>query len=184
MPRSPSRECASQRSSLRRPRQLAGRASARRKSAREIPRAFKGRTLDDAFRRYEKGVSVDKRGTRHEVLHMGAIGRYEIAGVPLGEMKLPDITSDILGRWRDQRLTVDKVKARPSIATSTCSPTCLRLQQRNGSGSSSRQPPTYDARLTRPRAIDCTRRTRSNESALHSDLTKRRPRWPPRDISA
>ena len=70
----------------------------------------KGRTLDDAFRRYEKDVSVHKRGTRHEVLRMGAIGCYEIDGVPLGEMKLANITSDILGRWRDQRLTVDKVK--------------------------------------------------------------------------
>jgi len=41
---------------------------------------------------------------------MDAIARYEMAGVPLGEMRLADITSDILGRWRDQRLTVDKVK--------------------------------------------------------------------------
>jgi integrase len=55
-------------------------------------------------------VSVHKRGTPHEVLRMGAIGRYEIAGVPLGEMKLVDLTSDILGRWRDKRLTIDKVK--------------------------------------------------------------------------
>jgi integrase len=70
----------------------------------------KGRTLDDAFQRYEKEVSVHKRGTRHEVLRMGAIGRYKIAGTLLGDMKLVDITSDILGRWRDQRLTVDKVK--------------------------------------------------------------------------
>ncbi len=70
----------------------------------------KGRTLDDAFRRYEKEVSVHKRGTRHEVLRMGAISRYEIAGTRLGDMKLVDITSDVLGRWRDQRLTVDKVK--------------------------------------------------------------------------
>ena len=70
----------------------------------------KGRTLDEAFRRYEKEVSVHKRGTRHEVLRMGAIGRYEIAGTPLGDIKLVDITPDILGRWRDQRLTVDKVK--------------------------------------------------------------------------
>lgn len=70
----------------------------------------KGRTLDDAFRRYEKEVSVHKRGTRHEVLRMGAIGRYEINGALLGEMKLADITSDILGQWRDQRLNVDKVK--------------------------------------------------------------------------
>jgi len=41
---------------------------------------------------------------------MGAIGRYEIAGTPLGHMKLAEITSDILGRWRDQRITIDKVK--------------------------------------------------------------------------
>jgi integrase len=70
----------------------------------------KGRTLDDAFRRYEKEVSAHKRGKRQEILRMGAIGRYEIAGTPLSDMKLADITPDILGRWRDQRLTVDKVK--------------------------------------------------------------------------
>jgi len=70
----------------------------------------KGRTLDDAFRRYEKEVSAHKRGKRQEILRMGAIGRYEIAGTPLSDMKLADITSDILGRWRDQRLTVDEVK--------------------------------------------------------------------------
>lgn len=60
-----------------------------------------GRTLDDAFRQYEKEVSVHKRGTRHEILRMGAIARYEIVGIPLGKMKLAEITSDTLGRWRD-----------------------------------------------------------------------------------
>jgi integrase len=70
----------------------------------------KGHTLDDAFQRYEKDVSAHKRGKRFEILRMGAISRYEIAGAKLGDMKLADITSDILGRWRDQRLTVDKVK--------------------------------------------------------------------------
>lgn len=70
----------------------------------------KGRILDDAFRRYEKEVSVQKRGTCHEILRMGAISHYKIADVAVGEMKLAEITTDILGRWRDQRLTVDKVK--------------------------------------------------------------------------
>jgi hypothetical protein len=69
-----------------------------------------GRTLDDAFQRYEKELSAHKRVQRFEILRMGAIGRYEIAGTKLGDMKLTDITSDIPGRWRDQRLTVDKVK--------------------------------------------------------------------------
>jgi hypothetical protein len=70
----------------------------------------KGRTLDEAFRRYENEVSVHKRGTRHEILRMGAIGRYEIDGTPLGDMRVAEITSDVIGRWRDPRLTVDKVK--------------------------------------------------------------------------
>ena len=52
----------------------------------------KGRTLDEAFRRYEKEVSIHKRGTRHEVLRMGAIGRYEIAGTPLGDMHSACVT--------------------------------------------------------------------------------------------
>jgi len=69
----------------------------------------KGKTLDDAFRRYEKEVSVHKRGHRQEVLRMAAIGRTVISGIALQEMKLADITSDVLGRWRDHRLTVDKV---------------------------------------------------------------------------
>jgi len=58
----------------------------------------KGRTLDEAFRRYEKEVSAHKRGTRQEILRMGAIARYEIAGARLGDMKLIDITSETLGR--------------------------------------------------------------------------------------
>jgi len=40
---------------------------------------------------------------------MGAIGRTVIDGVALEDMKLVDITSDVLGKWRDHRLKVDKV---------------------------------------------------------------------------
>lgn len=69
----------------------------------------KGRSLYEAFRRYEKEVSVHKRGHRQEILRMGAIGRTVINGVALQDMKLVDITPDVLGKWRDHRLKVDKV---------------------------------------------------------------------------
>lgn len=40
---------------------------------------------------------------------MGAIGRTVIDGIALQDMKLVDITSNVLGKWRDHRLKVDKV---------------------------------------------------------------------------
>ena len=69
----------------------------------------KGKTLDDAFRRYEKEVSVHKRVHRQEILRMSAIGRTVIDGTALQNMKLVEITSNVLGKWRDHRLKVDKV---------------------------------------------------------------------------
>lgn len=69
----------------------------------------RGRTIDDAFRRYEKEVSVHKRGYRLEAVRLGAVGRMEIDGVPLKDWKLIDVTPEVLGRWRDKRLLVDKV---------------------------------------------------------------------------
>jgi integrase len=68
-----------------------------------------GRTVGDAFRRYEKEVSVHKRGHRHEAVRLAAIGHMVLANVPLADWKLADVTSGALGRWRDHRLTVDKV---------------------------------------------------------------------------
>lgn len=64
----------------------------------------RGRTLDDAFRRYEKEVSAHKKGKRAEVIRMAAIGRMVLAGVALQDMKLADITPAVLGTWRDERL--------------------------------------------------------------------------------
>jgi integrase len=68
------------------------------------------RTVDDAFRRYEKEVSATKRGHRQEALRLAAIGRTEIDGAALQDMRLMDVTSDVLGKWRDHRLKVDQVK--------------------------------------------------------------------------
>lgn len=69
----------------------------------------RGRTVDDAFRRYEKEISVHKRGHRLETVRLAAIGRMEIDQVPFKDWKLADVTSEVLGRWRDHRLKIDKV---------------------------------------------------------------------------
>jgi integrase len=69
----------------------------------------RGKTVDDAFRRYEKEVSVHKPGHRWEALRLNAIGRAEIGGTAIKDMKLQDVSSELLGCWRDHRLTVDKV---------------------------------------------------------------------------
>src|SRR5689334_22775714 len=50
----------------------------------------RGRTVDDAFRRYEKEVSVHKRGHEKEAIRLAAIGRMPIDGVPFADWKLAD----------------------------------------------------------------------------------------------
>lgn len=69
-----------------------------------------GRTVDDAFRRYEKDVSVHKPGYRWEAIRLAAIGDRLVDGVRIRDMQLASVTSDTLGKWRDQRLKLDKVK--------------------------------------------------------------------------
>lgn len=81
----------------------------------EIRRGIKsgvqqGRTVDEAFRRYEKDVSVHKPGKRWEAIRLAAIGAMTIGGVKISDMQLADVTSDTLGQLRDQRMKVDKVK--------------------------------------------------------------------------
>jgi integrase len=68
-----------------------------------------GRTVGDAFDRYEKEVSAAKRGKRFESLRLRAIGAWEVNGKPFRDMKLVDATSEVLGMWRDHRLNTDKV---------------------------------------------------------------------------
>jgi integrase len=69
----------------------------------------RGRTVDDAFRRYEKEVSAHKPGRDKEAIRMAAIGRMVVDDLPLRDWKLVDVTPEVLGKWRDHRLTVDKV---------------------------------------------------------------------------
>lgn len=68
-----------------------------------------GRTVGDAFDRYEKEVSATKRGQRFEQLRLAAIGNWQINGKSLRDMRLVDATSEVLGKWRDHRLNTDKM---------------------------------------------------------------------------
>lgn len=68
-----------------------------------------GKTVGDAFKRYEKEVSVAKRGHRFEALRLAAIGEWKLNEQSFRNMRLADVTSEVLGKWRDHRLNVDKV---------------------------------------------------------------------------
>jgi len=68
----------------------------------------RGRTVQAAFERYEKEVSAHKRGADKESIRLVAIGRMVVDGKALKEWKLADITPEVLGKWRDQRLTTVK----------------------------------------------------------------------------
>jgi integrase len=73
-----------------------------------------GKTIGDAFDRYEKEVSAGKRGYRFEALRLAAIGNWKLKDPPFRDMLfrevlLKDANSEILGKWRDHRLNTDKV---------------------------------------------------------------------------
>jgi integrase len=63
------------------------------------PAAF-DKTLEDALDRYEREVSPHKRGHHWEKFRPRAIARHVLDG----ERLLVDITSDLIGRWRDHRM--------------------------------------------------------------------------------
>jgi hypothetical protein len=62
------------------------------------------KTLEDALDRYEREVSPHKRGHHWEKFRLRAIARHVLDGKTLGERLLVDITSDLIGRWRDHRM--------------------------------------------------------------------------------
>lgn len=68
------------------------------------------KTCGDAFARYVKDVSARKAGgektQKWEGNRLHFIGNQEIDGKKIKDIKLVDLTSDMLGRWRDQRLQV------------------------------------------------------------------------------
>lgn len=67
------------------------------------------KTVGDAFQRYGKEVSIRKKKPRWEQVRLAALGEAQIDHRQLKDVPLNELTSDMLGRWRDMRLNVDKV---------------------------------------------------------------------------
>ena len=61
-------------------------------------------TLSDVLRRYLEDVVPWKRGRKYETVRINAWLRGEM-DFP-GDVALADLTSDLIGKWRDRRLTV------------------------------------------------------------------------------
>lgn len=64
-----------------------------------------GKSCGDAFDRYLEEVSIHKRGERWERLRLNAIGEVVIGGEKIKDIKLANVTPELLGAWRDQRMT-------------------------------------------------------------------------------
>lgn len=68
-----------------------------------------GKTVRDAFHRYEKEVSRTKRGHRFEALRMAVLAKIEVGdrNVKFGDIKPSDLTSGHVGLLRDARLKME-----------------------------------------------------------------------------
>lgn len=63
------------------------------------------KTVQDAFDRYVDTVSIRKPGEKWERKRLIFLSNFKIDGRNLGSMKLADVTSDTLAKWRDIRLS-------------------------------------------------------------------------------
>lgn len=62
------------------------------------------KTCQDAFDRYLAEISLHKRGQHWESIRLRAIARHRLGKVLFGDMRISEVTSDLLGKWRDERL--------------------------------------------------------------------------------
>lgn len=62
------------------------------------------KTCQDAFNRYIKEVSAHKRGKVFETRRLHAFARQKLGKLTFGDTPIHAVTSDMLGRWRDERL--------------------------------------------------------------------------------
>jgi integrase len=67
------------------------------------------KTCGDAFDQYGKQVSVRKKNTRWEITRLAALGREVFAGRLLRDIPVAEVTTAMIGEWRDKRLNEDKV---------------------------------------------------------------------------
>lgn len=64
-----------------------------------------GKTVQDVFDRYEKEVSEHKAGKRWESIRLAALARFPLNRGNMGKLLLSEITPEVLGEWRDKRMT-------------------------------------------------------------------------------
>ena len=62
------------------------------------------KTVHDAFDRYAREVSAHKKTSTREQKRLIALAAHEVNGERLGSFKLCEVTTDLLGQWRDSRL--------------------------------------------------------------------------------
>lgn len=62
------------------------------------------KTLQDAFDRYAKEVSPTKRGGAWEWQRLLYLGQYKLGNRPMGKLRLAEVTTEVIGQWRDARL--------------------------------------------------------------------------------
>jgi integrase len=76
-----------------------------------------GKTVRDAFHKYEKEVSRTKRGHRFEALRMAALAEIPIGEkrIKFGDIKLSDLTAAHLGQLRDARLALNLGEAEEDV---------------------------------------------------------------------
>ncbi|MDR3480652.1 MAG: site-specific integrase [Burkholderiaceae bacterium] len=67
------------------------------------------KTCRDAFDRYVKTVSVGKKSVRWERNRLSMLGMQLFGKRMLRDIPLAGVTSEMLGEWRDRRLSIDKV---------------------------------------------------------------------------
>lgn len=67
------------------------------------------KTIEDTFERYKSEVSIHKAGHRWECVRLDRIANDAIGKVRLGKILLKDLTPELMGKWRDMRLDVDRV---------------------------------------------------------------------------
>lgn len=63
-----------------------------------------GKSCRDAFDKYRREVSIKKKGERWEHIRLAALERFDLDGKLFGNIKLLDVTTAMLCRWRDERL--------------------------------------------------------------------------------
>ncbi len=68
-----------------------------------------GKTCGDAFNRYIKEVSPTKKKPKWEETRLTTLGEEQFGSLKLKDVPLGNLTSDMLGQWRDKRLKEDEV---------------------------------------------------------------------------